>query len=183
MFPNNSTERGEKWDQLDIPKKESVGRIKGAIQGLKPSLWMAVELNEGVRKPPVPSPSLGFQGPDSLFCYNLSSSSLHCPLHRDRVMKMLTYFSSAWQRLPTPNLCLLTLKRLQEMSRTGSQTAHLLQALYGDTMPFLYLPSAPSMWDDEESTWRGMLSTSQGLRAWGCSQNWFFQTHHIPRHL
>lgn len=79
------------WERREMrspwyTKKESVGPIKGAIQGLKPSLWMAVELNEGVRKPPVPSPSLGFQGSDSLFCYNVSSSTLHCPFHIDRVM-------------------------------------------------------------------------------------------------
>lgn len=81
-FPNNISERRE----ITCPtKRESLGPIKGASQGLKPSLWAAVELNGGIRKPPVLSSSLGFQGSDSFFCCNPSSLTSHCPLHIERV--------------------------------------------------------------------------------------------------
>ena len=53
---------------LFYTETESVGPIKGAIQGLKPSLWVAVQLNEGIRKSPAPSSFPGFQDADSFFC-------------------------------------------------------------------------------------------------------------------
>lgn len=125
MFPNNSAEREEKWDHLDMPKKESVGPIKGAIQGLKPSLWVAVELNEGVRKPPAPSLSPGFQDLDSLFCCNLSSST-YCPLHADRVTTDVNLLFLCITRNPSSKSLLVKALRWQQVSCIGSQTRYLM---------------------------------------------------------
>ena len=53
------TEQLHKNKVISPPKKESASPIRG-IQGVKMSLWVVVELDEDIRKPPVPSPSLGF---------------------------------------------------------------------------------------------------------------------------
>ena len=67
----------------------------------------------------------------------------------------------------------------------GDKQTHLLfVVLYGVTMHVLYFLSAPSfMVDDDESAWRGALSTSKGTVVLACSQDWYLQMLCIFRHL
>ena len=58
---SDMTDQLHKNKTISPPKKESVGPIR-SIQGVKTSLWVVVELDEDIRKPPVPFPSLAFGG-------------------------------------------------------------------------------------------------------------------------
>ena len=63
----DTTERLHKTTTISPPKEEPVGPIRG-VQRVRPSLWVGVELGEDVRKPPVPSPTLGLGGWDYIPC-------------------------------------------------------------------------------------------------------------------